>query len=60
MSKLSNIKKSYQPTRVEVAKTVIIAVLITAMIAFAAGVSYAEHNTTIEVINEIVEDTSKK
>ena len=57
MSKLSNIKNNYHPTRVEVAKTVTIAVLITAMIAFAAGVNYAEHNTTIEVM---VEDTSKK
>ena len=36
--------KKYRPSRLEVAKTVTIAVLITAIVAFMAGVNYANNS----------------
>lgn len=38
----AKIRKAYTPSRMEVAKTVIIAVLITAAISFIAGVNYQQ------------------
>lgn len=38
--KMANAKTKYAPSRMEVAKTVVIAVLVTAVIAFIAGTSY--------------------
>lgn len=49
-------KKQYQPTRLEVAKTVLIAVLVTTILAFLAGVHYAngQHGVTAQAISAAV------
>lgn len=40
--KVPKVRKKYAPTRLEVFKTVTIAVLITAIIAFIAGMRFAD------------------
>jgi len=53
--------KAYKPTRLEVVKTVIIAVMITGAIAFYAGTVYADSvNNRVDNAVQAVEQSTKK
>lgn len=48
-------KSKYAPTRTEVIKTVIIAVLVTAILAFTAGIAYAnKQHSEIEAVKSAI------